>query len=68
MAEPSGKTSESKAGSEPQPDAAAPESQKARPVTSRATTRLPQSEIESLRKHSVDQAARFKAMLRAENA
>ena len=41
---------------------------RSKPVTSRAMTRLPQSEIELLRKHSVDQAARFKAMLRAENA
>lgn len=66
MADASSNTGESKDNAVAQPGTVSTASQKAKPVTPRATTRLPQSEIESLRKHSVDQSTRFKAMLRAD--
>jgi len=64
MADASSNTGESKDNAGAQPGTVSTASQKARSATSRATTRLPQSEIESLRKHSIDQSNRFKAMLR----
>jgi hypothetical protein len=54
------------AGAQPGTVSTAP--QKARPVTSRGTTRLSQSEIESLRKTAISQTNEAKAMLRAEKS
>ncbi|MES2324100.1 MAG: hypothetical protein V4633_17720 [Pseudomonadota bacterium] len=45
------KRSASKINSEPKPATASTRSQNPKPGTSRATDRLPQSEIESLREH-----------------
>lgn len=51
-----------------QPGTVSTASQKATPVTSRTSTRLSPSEIESLRKTAISQSNEMKAMLRAEKS